>query len=398
MIAFDGIISHLMRVVGGLVGSRRSDDLPGSSLTLLPPGVSLLHPETRVFEAMLEGWRNQMLARNLAVGTVEARLSQVRAFLAHTGEFPWAWTPALADEWFADLRSVRHVAISTVRNYQGGLRGFCGFVTDPAYGWAVECERRFGSFPIQVINEVNAAAPLDDREEDACKRAFSRDELQALFDYADDQVQHRRALGRKGWLTAFRDATLLKTAYAFGLRRTESRMLDVADFGPSPSAVEFGGYGVVYVRYGKAQRGSAPKRRSVLTVWPWIVPVLRQWFEQVRPLLAADSPAVWPSERGARIGGNAVDVALRQARNGLGLDPVLDFHSLRRSYVTHLIEDGWDARFVQEQVGHQHSSTTALYTCVSSDYRTRTLRRALDDLVVEALTVTHSRALTEGSS
>jgi site-specific recombinase XerD len=30
----------------------------------------------------------------------------------------------------------------------------------------------------------------------------------------------------------------------------------------------------------------------------------------------------------------------------------LDFHSLRRSYVTHLIEDGWDRLFVQHQVGH----------------------------------------------
>jgi site-specific recombinase XerD len=235
-----------------------------------------------------------------------------------------------------------------------------------------------------------------DSEAEPRKRAFTREELQALFDHADDQVQRRRTLGRKGWLTAFRDATLLKTAYAFGLRRTETRMLDLADFGPNPSAAEFGDYGVVYVRYGKAQRGSPPKRRSVLTVRPWIVPVLQQWFGEVRPLLAADSPAVWPSERAVRIGGNAVDLALRQARKGLGLDPVLDFHSLRRSYVTHLIEDGWDARFVQEQVGHQHASTTSLYTCVSSDYRTRTLRRALDDMVGQALTHTRSRTPAEG--
>lgn len=55
------------------------------------------------------------------------------------------------------------------------------------------------------------------------------------------------------------------------------------------------------------------------------------------------------------------------------------------SYVTHLIEDGFDARFVQEQVGHQHASTTSIYTCVSSDYRTRTLRRVLDDTVTAAL-------------
>lgn len=60
----------------------------------------------------------------------------------------------------------------------------------------------------------------------------------------------------------------------------------------------------------------------------------------------------------------------------------------RHSYVTHLIEDGWDPRFVQDQVGHDHASTTSIYTAVSSDYRTRTLRRALDGMVAGALAET----------
>jgi integrase len=72
-------------------------------------------------------------------------------------------------------------------------------------------------------------------------------------------------------------------------------------------------------------------------------------------------------------------------RDALGLSAGLDFHSLRRSYVAHLIEDGWDALFVQHQVGHEHASTTSIYTCVSSDYRTRTLRTALDATVTAAL-------------
>jgi hypothetical protein len=35
-------------------------------------------------------------------------------------------------------------------------------------------------------------------------------------------------------------------------------------------------------------------------------------------------------------------------------------------------------KIMQQQVGHEHASTTSIYTCVSSDFRTRTLRRALD--------------------
>lgn len=57
----------------------------------------------------------------------------------------------------------------------------------------------------------------------------------------------------------------------------------------------------------------------------------------------------------------------------------------RHSYITHLIEDGWDAKFVQDQAGHDYASTTSLYTGVSSDFRTRALRRVLDRTVKDAL-------------
>jgi site-specific recombinase XerD len=62
-----------------------------------------------------------------------------------------------------------------------------------------------------------------------------------------------------------------------------------------------------------------------------------------------------------------MNTRLAAYRDALGLDPALDFHSFRRAYATHLIEDGLDARFVQEQVGHEQASTTSIYTCVSSD-------------------------------
>jgi integrase len=42
-------------------------------------------------------------------------------------------------------------------------------------------------------------------------------------------------------------------------------------------------------------------------------------------------------------------------------------------------------KIIQEQAGHDHASTTSIYTCVSSDYRTRTLRRALDATIEAAL-------------
>ena len=360
--------------------------LSGAAPLTLVDGIALLHPDEQVFEAMLHGWHNQGLARNLALATVKNRELQVRAFQLHAGSFPWEWMAHTADEWFADLRSVHHCARSTIRGYQVAVRGFCDFVTDPAYGWAQVCEQRFATHPIQIINELNAAQHVADVESGPGKRAFTRHELQDLFNYADEQVAIKRAQGKKGWLSGFRDATILKTAYSFGTRRTETQMLDLSDFGRNPEAPEFGEFGALHVRHGKAKRASPPKRRSVLTVWPWTVEILEQWFIEVRPLFGADgNPAAWPSERGPRVSAATLDHRLAAYRDELGFDRVLDFHSLRRSYVTHLIEDGWDPRFVQDQVGHEHASTTSIYTGVSSDFRVRTLRRALDNIVSAAV-------------
>lgn len=81
----------------------RHDELDGAASLVLVDGVPLLHPEPQVLEAMLEGWRNQMLARNLATSTITSRTKLVRQFVEHSNAFPWEWSPALADEWFADL-------------------------------------------------------------------------------------------------------------------------------------------------------------------------------------------------------------------------------------------------------------------------------------------------------
>ena len=44
-------------------------------------------------------------------------------------------------------------------------------------------------------------------------------------------------------------------------------------------------------------------------------------------------------------------------------------------------------KIIQDQMGHDHASTTSLYTCVSSDYRVSTLRRVLDTTINNALSL-----------
>lgn len=343
------------------------------------------HPAEEMFEAMLVGWRAQQVSRSLSPGTVQAREKAVRRFHVHSNEWPWLWTAAMAEEWAVDLRLVRKVSHSTARSLQGAVRQFCWFLTDPRYAWVADCQALFGTHPVQVFHEENSPAHVASVESRPAKRAFTLEELEAFFDHADDQAERARALGRKGWLPAFRDSVIFKTAYGWGLRRNEVRMLDVGDFGVNPKAPEFGRYGVCYVRHGKAMRGSPPKRRGVLTVWDWTTEVLAEWVTVRGQFPLADGPALFPSERGQRVGLSAMNRMFAAYRRAVGLDEALDFHSLRRSYVTHLVEAGFDTTFLQQQVGHEHASTTSLYTFVSADYRTRVLRQALDKTLAQAL-------------
>jgi site-specific recombinase XerD len=193
-------------------------------------------------------------------------------------------------------------------------------------------------------------------------------------------VEQIRSRGRKGALAAQRDAALLKVVYAFGLRRREAWGLDFADLRRNPQVPQFAGYGAMFVRWGKSSNGSPPKRRTVLTVpeMDWAVPVLQQWVEEVRPMFSPGSlPALWVTERCGRLSRRAINEAFVEARSAAGLDPVLDLHCLRHSYITHLIEFGYPERFAQDQAGHSYASTTAIYTGVSDEFRNRLLARTL---------------------
>jgi len=83
------------------------------------------------------------------------------------------------------------------------------------------------------------------------------------------------------------------------------RHLQTVDFSRNPHAPEFGRYGVVQVRYGKAKKGSPPKRRGVLTVFKWTPDVITDWLAHGKFCLD-DGLDLFPSERGALVAENTL--------------------------------------------------------------------------------------------
>jgi integrase/recombinase XerC len=362
---------------GGRVGRA---GLAGAARLELVSGVVQLRPEDAMLEAMLSGWRAQQAARGLREDTVVLRERLARRFGEFAGEYPWAWSPGHMDEWSLHLTAEEHLAPTTIRAYQCTLRQFTEFLVDARYGWAAACEEAFGpgQHPVAICHEWNTIAHLNDYEGNPEARPFTREELQRFLDYADDQVERAARSGRKGALAAYRDATIFKVIYGWGLRRTETARLDVTDFGRNPRAPQFGRYGTLNVRYGKAKRGQPPRRRNVLSVMGWAVEAVADYAEEIRPRFGfADHPALWVTERGGRVKPAEINARFTAYRDALGLPRALTVHSERHAYVTHLTEDGADRRFIQQQVGHECDSSTAIYTHVSDDFMNTALSRAL---------------------
>lgn len=347
---------------------------------LFGTGVRPLRMEEAIFVAMLEGWERQQRSRMLRTTTIGSGLALVRRVCEQVEAWPWEWSAEALEEFFSDLASApNNRRPATLRNYQCQLRGFLNFLTDERYVWRELCSQRFGRVPVQLLDERNLIVHVSDFESDPRRRALTRPELEAFFAFCDKRVAGRRALRRKGSLAALRDGALFKVAYAFGLRRAELVGLDTCDLFANPRQPRFGPYGILRVRHGKGSNGSAPKRRDVLSVWPWAVEVLAQYVEEIRPLYGFDDhPSLWLTERGGRVSVRYVAERFAELRDELGMDRAHTPHSLRHSYITHLHEENFDALFVKEQVGHRYLSTTALYTAVSSDYKQSALAAALD--------------------
>ncbi len=233
----------------------RVADLPGAAHLALVDGVVHLEPAAAVFEAMLDGWVLQQRSRFLKADTIKGRVDLVRRFAAFTNLYPWQWEPAEVEAFFAHLPSIK---FSTARGYQCGLRLFCDYATDARYGWATTCLERFGAAPAQILHEGNAITHVTDYEGRPGRRPLTYDEVQRLFDAADGRVESIRRRGRKGALAAIRDSALLKTVYAFGLRRREACGLDLADLRHNPKAADYGRCGALFVRWASHRREAHP--------------------------------------------------------------------------------------------------------------------------------------------
>ena len=110
------------------------------------------------------------------------------------------------------------------------------------------------------------------------------------------------------------------------------------------------GGGWVSVPDGLARKyPDAPRRLG----WQWLFPASRRFTD----------PATGRTGR-RHLHESAVQRAVKHAVRKSGIDKAASCHTFRHSFATHLLEDGYDIRTIQELLGHKSVRTTMLYTHV----------------------------------
>lgn len=352
----------------------------GDAREFLDGSVVHLAPAEAVFEAMLAGFDHQQASRNLKRDTRRSRERLVRQLVAFSGSWPWEWTAADFEYWSA-VHLERGRTAACVRGYQGSVAAFLRFAADPRYQWPTVCERHFGAFAVEVVHDLNLVRHTTDYEgSPEANRPMTADEKVQFFMVANSRAAEASRLGRKGALASHRDAAMFLAILGWGTRRTETSWLSVGDFRRNAKAPAFGRFGQLVVRRGKSARGSPPRRRVVVTVFPWSATAMEHYVDDVRPRFFGrhdDSGALFPTERGQRISPRQINERFASIRDEAGMDRSLDPHCLRHSYATTLIELGWPIELVRQQMGHRHVATTGVYTALSDDFKDRMIYRTL---------------------
>lgn len=170
-------------------------------------------------------------------------------------------------------------------------------------------------------------------------KRLSRADVQALLDAPD-----------LGSATGLRDRCMMELMYRAGLRVSEVVKLMPRDVEPE---------GIVRVWQGKGGVDRTayfdPSR-----VWP----LVSQWSSRRDSFARPESP-LFCGLRGQQLTTRFVQQSVSRYRREAGITAHATPHTLRHSFASELLEEGFDLRQVQTLLGHANVATTEIYTHIS---------------------------------
>jgi integrase/recombinase XerC len=204
--------------------------------------------------------------------------------------------------------------------------------------------------PLDDLHAPKAPKPLP--------KALSVDQAVALADQGG-----RPRIGHDNEALRARDHAVVELLYGCGLRIGELVALDAVASPQSSGWID------------RADRsahvlGKGGKRRSV-PVGNAAAAALERWLSMRAALARGDEPALFVSQRGARLSASQVRARLALLARAAGLPTHVHPHMLRHSFASHLLQSSGDLRAVQELLGHANITTTQIYTKLDHQHLAR---------------------------
>lgn len=227
---------------------------------------------------------------------------------------------------FLALRAREGLSARSQARLLSALRGFFGYLV---------AEKHVRADPTELLDAPRAPKKLP--------VVLSREEVLALLEAPDEETPR-----------GLRDAAMLHTMYAAGLRVSELVSLTLGDVNLESGFVQAFGKG------GKRRLVplGAPARRRI-----------ERWRLEVRPLWAPDSSrALFVTHLGKPMTRQGFFELVRRHALAAGIVKSISPHKLRHSFATHLLLGGADLRAVQTMLGHADITTTQVYTHVTGDH------------------------------
>lgn len=150
-----------------------------------------------------------------------------------------------------------------------------------------------------------------------------------------------------------RDRALIELAYGSGLRAEELVSADVESLDLDGEEIRVEGKG---------------SKTRLVPIGEYARNAIVGYLERSRPALLSDpsETALFLSKSGRRLQSSDVRRRLRLWARAAELPGRVHPHALRHSFATHLLDGGADLRAIQELLGHEHLSSTQIYTRVES--------------------------------